>query len=296
MAPPASRLERTPQEGNVADLALLGVFAHPDDEELMAGVYAQAAAEGIRTGLICATRGERGEISDPNLAAPDNLGDVREHELRAACAVLGIKHLWFLDYLDSGMAGTPENDHREAFARADEQEALEKIVRIVRDFRPDVMLTFDETGAYGHPDHLYIERLSIAAFEAAGDPARFPSAGEPWQPSRLYYVGFPRSAMARWIDLARRLQPDHAFAQLDPATLGIEDSRITNRVDVSRWRAVKQRARQMHRTQTGPNDPMAKMPRELVDQWASTEYYALIGGKPLPEGEEAGGDIFAGLR
>jgi LmbE family N-acetylglucosaminyl deacetylase len=289
-------LERKPQEGDVADLALLGVFAHPDDEEMMAGVYASTAAEGFRTGLICATRGERGEISDPTLATPDNLGDVREHELRAACAVLGIKHLWFLDYADSGMAGTPENDLPGAFARADEQEALQKIVQIVRDFRPTVMVTFDETGAYGHPDHLFIERLTLAAFKAAADPARFPSAGAPWQPARLYYAGFPRSAIVRWMDLARELQPDHAFAQLDPSTMGIEDSRITNEVDVSRWYDVKRRARQMHRTQTGPNNPMAQMPGDVVRAWMSIENYALVAGESLPPGDEARGDIFAGLR
>lgn len=280
----------------MADLALLGVFAHPDDEELMGGAYAKAAVEGIRTGLICATRGERGEIADPSLATPDNLSEVREHELRAACAVLGIKHLWFLDYLDSGMAGTPENNHTRAFARADEQEALEKIVRIVRDFRPTVMVTFDETGAYGHPDHLMVERLTNAAFQAAADPARFPDAGEPWQASRLYYAGFPRSAMMRWMDVAREMQPEHAFAQLDPSTMGIEDARITHEIDVSRWYDAKRRARQMHRTQSGPYDPMAKMPPDLVRKWMSIEHYALVAGKPLPPGDDSRGDLFAGLR
>lgn len=280
----------------MADLALLGVFAHPDDEELMGGVYAQSAAGGMRTGLICATRGELGEITDPALATPDNLGEVREHELRAACAVLGIKHLWFLDYKDSGMAGTPGNDDPESFVRANDDEALEKIVRIVRDFRPTVMVTFDETGAYGHPDHLEIERLTIAAFHAAGDPARFPSAGEPWQPARLYYSGFPRSAMMQWVAMAREMDPSHMFAQLDASQLGIEDSRITNQVDVSRWRDVKRRARRMHRTQASPEEMMTNMPREMIDRWMSTEYYALIAGQPLPPGDEARGDLFAGLR
>jgi LmbE family N-acetylglucosaminyl deacetylase len=280
----------------VANLSLLGVFAHPDDEELMGGVYAQAASEGIRTGLICATRGEKGEISDPALATAENLGEVREHELRAACAVLGIKHLWFLDYKDSGMAGTPENDDPQCFLRSSEDEALEKIVRIVRDFRPTVMVTFDETGAYGHPDHLTIERLSIAAFEAAGDPARLPTAGDSWRPARLYYSGFPRSAMMKWVELARQHDPSHMFAQLDASAMGIEDTRITNKVDVSRWRDVKRQARKMHRTQAGPEETMTNMPREMIDQWMSTEYYALVAGEPLPAGDEARGDLFAGLR
>jgi LmbE family N-acetylglucosaminyl deacetylase len=280
----------------LADLSLLGVFAHPDDEELMGGVFAQAAAEGMRTGLICATRGERGEISDPALATPENLADVREHELRAACSVLGIKYLWFLDYEDSGMAGTPGNDDPASFVRANDDQALEKIVRIVRDFRPTVMVTFDETGAYGHPDHLKIERLTIAAFHAAADPARFPSAGDPWQPARLYYAGFPRSAMAKWVEMARQLDPSGMFAQIDASQMGIEDARITNEVDVSRWRDVKRRARKMHRTQVSFEDTMTNIPREMLDQWLATEYYALVAGQPIPQDREARGDLFAGLR
>jgi len=280
----------------VADLAMLGVFAHPDDEELMGGTFAQAASEGVRTGLVCATRGERGEISDPALATPGNLGEVRERELRAACAVLGIKYLWFLDYKDSGMAGTPENDDPECFVRADTDEALEKIVRIVRDFRPAVMVTFDETGAYGHPDHLAIERLAAAAFHAAGDRARFPEAGEVWQPARLFYAGFPRSAMTAWVAMAREAMPDHPFAQLDTSSIGIEDARITNRVDVARWFDLKRKARQMHRTQTSPDDPTARMSREQIEQWMSTEYFALVAGQPLSDGDGAAGDLFAGLR
>src|SRR5438270_4288452 len=97
------------------DLALLGIFAHPDDEQTMSGAFAAAAREGIRTGLVCATRGEEGEISDPALATHENLGQVRESELRAAVTVLGVKYLWFLDYRDSGMMGTPENDNLESF-------------------------------------------------------------------------------------------------------------------------------------------------------------------------------------
>src|SRR5215218_10038205 len=96
-------------------LSLLGLFAHPDDEQLMGGTYARAAAEGISTGLVCATRGEEGEIAAPSLAAPETLGHVREAELRAASTVLGIKYLWFLDFRDSGMAGTAANDNRDCF-------------------------------------------------------------------------------------------------------------------------------------------------------------------------------------
>src|SRR5438105_1444393 len=163
----------------MSSLALLGVFAHPDDEQLMSGAFAQAVKEGMRTGLICATRGEMGEIADPALATPENLGEVREGELRAAARVLGVEHLWFLDYKDSGMMGTPPNEDPDNFMRSDQDEALRKIVKIVRDFKPTVMVTFDETGGYGHPDHITINRLAIAAFSAAADPNMYPEAGEP---------------------------------------------------------------------------------------------------------------------
>src|SRR6476620_2835324 len=118
----------------------------------MSGAFAQAALEGIKTGLICATRGECGEIADPELATPENLGTVREAELRAASAVIGIKYLYFLDYRDSGMMGTPQNDDPACFFRSNDDEALGRIVKIVRDFKPTVMVTFDPTGGYGHPD------------------------------------------------------------------------------------------------------------------------------------------------
>src|SRR5438128_3644612 len=113
---------------------LLGVFAHPDDEGTMSGAILQYNTQGIESGLICATRGEMGEIADPALATPENLGEVREGELRAAVGVLGVEHLWFLDYKDSGMMGTPPNEDPDNFMRSDQNEALRKIVKIVRDF------------------------------------------------------------------------------------------------------------------------------------------------------------------
>src|SRR4051812_8494103 len=116
----------------MTDLAILASYAHPDDEQGVTGTLARYAQEGVRTGLICATRGEMGEISDPSLATPETLGQVREGEMRCACAKAGIKNLWFLDYRDSGMAGTAPNQDAEAFMNADPQEAIGRIVRVIR--------------------------------------------------------------------------------------------------------------------------------------------------------------------
>ena len=157
----------------MTDLALLGVYAHPDDEQGMTGALAKASKEGIRTGLVCATKGELGEIAYPELATPENLGEVREGEMRAAADVAKVQHLWFLDYLDSGMIGTPGNDDPRSFYRSNEEEALGKLVKIVREFKPTVMVTFDETGGYGHPDHITIHRLTTLAFDAAADAKRY---------------------------------------------------------------------------------------------------------------------------
>lgn len=279
------------------DLALLGVFAHPDDEQLMSGVYAQAAADGIRTGLICATRGELGEIASPELASHDNLGHVRENELRAACVVLGIKHLWFLDYRDSGMMGTPGNDDPASFYRAPDEEAIGKIVRIVRQFKPTVMVTFDPTGGYGHPDHITVCRLATAAFHAAGDASLYLEAGEAWQPARLFYAGFPKSQTDRFAEIMAEFGlEDSPMARIDRTNLGLDDATITNRIGVHKWLALKEKSLLQHRTQMNPDSIFNKIPREWLEQMRSTEHYALAAGDPLPNHEEASGDLFAGLR
>src|SRR5256886_14495415 len=127
---------------------LLGAFAHPDDEGIVSGALLQYSTSGVETCLVCATRGEVGEIADPALATPENLGEVREGEMRAAAEALGVHNLWFLGYRDSGMAGTPENQDPRSLAQASAAEVVGKLVGIIRHFRPQVMVTFDETGAY----------------------------------------------------------------------------------------------------------------------------------------------------
>jgi LmbE family N-acetylglucosaminyl deacetylase len=278
----------------MSDLSILGVFAHPDDEQLMSGVFARAAAEGIRTGLICATRGEVGEIADPSLATAETLGQVREAELRAAATVLGIKYLWFLDYRDSGMKGTPENDYPGCFLQCDADEALEKIVRIVRDFKPTVMVTFDRTGGYGHPDHLTVHRLATDAFSAAADPGRFPDAGEPWQTARLYYSAFPRSLTRRIGEFMEASDVESAFRGLDLEEFGMPDEEITHYANVRDWIDIKERSLGHHRTQMNPNSPWSKMP-EQMREFRSTEYFSLAAGVPLPDDPSSKDDLFAGL-
>ncbi len=196
------------EERFMSDLSLLGLFAHPDDEQVMSGMFAQAASEGIRTGLVCATRGEAGQIHPSVEATRENIGQVREGELRAAAVVCGIKDLWFLDYRNSGWVGTPDNDDPTNFHNADHDQALGKIVAIVREFKPTIMVTFDPQGGYGHLDHLRIHKLATEAFTAAADSLLYPEDREPWQTSRLYYSTFSRSSMEKFRELMMQYDSD----------------------------------------------------------------------------------------
>src|SRR5947199_9698465 len=238
---------------------LLGVFAHPDDEGTTSGALIQYNTAGIETGLICATRGEVGEIADPALATPANLGQVREGEMRAAAGVLGVRNLWFLDYRDSGMAGTPENEDPRAFGHAGAAEVVGKLVAIIRQFRPQVMVTFDESGAYGHPDHIAIYRYTTSAFHAAADGVQYPDLGPAHSVSKLYYSSFPRSALraiGEWMSVQNY---EGSFRGLDPEKLGMPDEQINVWLNVEPWREQKDRSRSMHRTQLDPNNLMAKI-------------------------------------
>ena len=173
---------------------LLAVFAHPDDEAFgTGGSLSRYAASGAQVALICATRGEVGEISDPSFATPETLGEVRESELRCAAETMGVQELIFLNYRDSGMAGTPENQDTRAFINAPAEQVVPQLVSAIRRLRPEVVVTFEPNGGYGHPDHIAIHKHTVAAFHAAADPAYHTGNGlqQPWQASRLFYYCHP---------------------------------------------------------------------------------------------------------
>jgi LmbE family N-acetylglucosaminyl deacetylase len=275
---------------------LLGLFAHPDDEGSMSGAFLHYGESGVETGLLCATLGEVGEIADPTLATPENLGQVREGEMRAAAQVLGLDHLWFLGYRDSGMAGTPENQDPHAFVQVNGAEVVGKIVKIIREFRPQVMVTFDETGAYGHPDHIAIYRYTTSAFYAASDAVQYPELGPAHAVSKLYYTAFPRSAIkaiGEWMRSQPQAQEmQSSFAGLDPDKMGIPDDQISVWLDVSKWQETKDRSWAMHRTQANSGAFMALIPEDLRRKWRSYECYQLAATRVGPDvpGEN---DLFA---
>ncbi len=183
---------------------LLAVLAHPDDETFgMGGTLALYAHRGVQVHLVCATRGEAGTVSPEHLQGFDNIAQLRESELRCAASHLGLADVHFLGYRDSGMAGSPENQHPEALASAKLDQVVERVTGHIRRIKPQVVVTFDPAGGYGHPDHIASHLATVEAFQAAGDSGRFPAAGPPFVPQKLYFITFSRRFAGLSIALLR---------------------------------------------------------------------------------------------
>src|SRR5215212_5282770 len=254
------------EDSMLEPLTLMAVHAHPDDEAIgTGGVLARAAAEGIRTILVTCTGGEVGEIAPDTGVSAEALGEVRERELREACKILGITHLELLGYRDSGMVGTADNEHPRAFARADLNEATARLAELVRKYRPQVLVTYDENGFYGHPDHINAHRITVGAYELAADAAHpSPSGLAPWAPAKLYYTAIAKSAMKQFGARLRELgiEPpmgDAGEAREEP-DWGTPDELITTVVDVTDQVEQKRLALFAHATQMGPEVFFAKIP------------------------------------
>ncbi|MCH8109336.1 MAG: PIG-L family deacetylase [Chloroflexi bacterium] len=262
--------------------ALLGVFAHPDDESFgTGGLLARYVAEGAHVSLVCATNGEVGEISDPSLATPETLGDVRVGEMENAARVLGISELIMLGYRDSGMPGTPDNNDPRAFAQAPDGEVVSRLVGIIRRLRPQVVVTFDPNGGYGHPDHISIHLHTVAAFHAAGDPARYPDEGAPWLPARLFYSAIPRSAFKEMREHMKSAGIDTSdFERFEEAVIGWDDDQINVIMDVSDTIDIKWEALQCHRTQLGGENFFSRMPEAVRRQILSRETFVQAWPEP----------------
>lgn len=183
----------------LTDKRILVALAHPDDESFgMGGTLAYYAAQGVAVHLVCATRGEAGSVDPEFMEGYANIAELREAELRCAAEQLGLSGLEFLDYRDSGMAGSKDNQHLDAFVQAPIDQVVEKLVGHMRRVKPQVVLTFDETGGYHHPDHIHIHKAATLAFHAAGQAEAFPLAGTAWQPQKLYYNALSRRRI-RWL-------------------------------------------------------------------------------------------------
>ncbi|MEE8205050.1 MAG: PIG-L family deacetylase, partial [Dehalococcoidales bacterium] len=167
---------------------LLFIGAHPDDETFgVGGTLAKYAAAGVRVYYACGTRGEVGSANPEDTKEGSDFGDVRWAELQCAAAIIGLSDVIYLGYRDSGMPGSADNKHPNALAAAPIEEVTGRIVKIIRDLKPEVIITFDPIGGYRHPDHIAAHNATVKAFQAAADPEQFPEAGSPFQPQKLYF-------------------------------------------------------------------------------------------------------------
>jgi LmbE family N-acetylglucosaminyl deacetylase len=274
---------------------LLAVFAHPDDEAFgTGGTLAHYAATGMRVTLICATKGEVGEIADPELATPATLDRVREAELRCAAETLGVDEVIFLGYRDSGMAGTQENDDPRAFMNIPEQEVISRLVSIIRQVRPNVVVTFEPNGGYGHPDHIAVHSHTVAAFHAAGDLNQHPDQGPVWQPQRLFFAAIPRSFFHAMRERLDALGVDTSdFARFEEAGAGWPDDQIHVTLDITPHIEAKWTALNCHRTQFGADNLFRRLPESELKQMMSREHFSLAW--PEPESKIQLTSLFAGL-
>ena len=193
---------------------ILSALAHPDDESFgMGGTLALYAKRGADVYLICATRGEVGTVDEEHLKGFSSTAEMREGELRCAAEHLGLKQVFFLDYRDSGMPGSPDNQHPDAQVAHSVDEVAAKVVKTIRELKPDVVLTFDPIGGYRHPDHIHIHNATVLAFEKADDASFHPEAGVPFKPGRLYFHTFPRGFLRMMV----RLMP---LVGVDPTRFG----------------------------------------------------------------------------
>jgi mycothiol S-conjugate amidase len=287
----------------VGPLRLMTVHAHPDDESSKgAATCARYVADGHEVMVVTCTGGERGDILNKAMERPEvreNMIAIRRDEMARAVEILGVQHRW-LGYLDSGL---PEGDPKpplpdDCFAVGDLEEQTGRLVALIREFRPHVLVTYDENGGYPHPDHIRCHEVSVAAFDAAGDPERFPEIGEPWQPLKLYYShGFSKGRVVAiheameaaglespYVDWIKNWTDDRR----DPG------ARVTTRVPCAEYFPVRDEALKAHATQIDPTSRWFAVPLDMQRQVWPTEDYELV--RSLVDSTTPEDDLFAGIR
>ena len=294
-----------PQSGR-EPLRLMAVHAHPDDESSKgAATMARYVREGVDVLVCTLTGGERGDILNPAMELPgirDNLPAVRRAEMEAAREILGVQQR-FLGFIDSGL---PEGDPlpplpEGCFAVEPLERAAAPLVQAVREFRPHVLLTYDENGGYPHPDHVKCHQVSVGAFEAAADPDRYPGSGEPWQPLKLYYhLSFNRARAVALHEAMLALGRESPYAERIAKLDDPEESSkrlslpVTTRVACGEYFEIRDQALLAHATQVDPNGGWFAVPIEVQRAAWPTEDYHLA--RSLVDAELPEDDLFAGIR
>ncbi len=295
----------TPPPTGTAQRRLLLVHAHPDDETIGTGAtMAKYAADGAQVTLVTCTLGEEGEVLLAGLAhlasdKDDDLGQHRIGELADACAALGVADHRFLGgpgrWRDSGMMGTPANERPEAFWQADVDEATQSLVAVIRDVRPQVVVTYDQKGGYGHPDHIQAHRVTVAAFEKAADPTYAPAAGPAWQATRLYHTAIPKSVLQAGIEHLKQVGDSNFFGvdSADDLPFGNPDEDVTTEIDARDHLDAKIEAMRAHATQIAVDGPFFALSNNIGHKAMGVEHFVLVRGeRAAGEGRET--DLFGG--
>ncbi len=283
-----------------ASWRFLIAFAHPDDESFgPAGTIIHYAKRGVAIHYICATRGEAGSVEAELLNNYESLAQLRTEELKCATGPLGLSGLHMLNYHDSGMENSPENQNPACLMQAPLEEVAEKITRLIRQIRPQVVLTFDPSGGYFHPDHIKMHEATTLAFHAAGNPKRFAQQLEhgltPYQPQKLYYTAFPRGL----VKLAVKILP--LFGH-DPAAIGRNkdinlkriaevEQTVTTKIKITSYFETRQQAARCHVSQA-PGGP-SRFPKVLRKWLVRFDTYTRI--VPAVENEKMEYDLFEGI-
>ena len=278
---------------------ILVVLAHPDDESFgLGGTIALYAQKGCDVYYVCATRGEAGTVDDVHLKGFNDTAEMRTDELMRAAKHLGLKEVFFLGYRDSGMPGMDANKHPNAQINHSIDEVAGRVVKFIRELKPDIVLTFDPIGGYKHPDHIHIQRATTLAFEKADDASFHPEAGAPFKPCALYYHVFP-SWFLKW---AIRILP---FFGKDPRKWGrnkdidltdlITDFPIHVKLDIRSVADVKQKASEQHASQGGGGNTSHWSLLGLINRLFGGHDSYMRAYPPVPEGFRVQGDLFDGI-
>ncbi len=275
---------------------ILSVLAHPDDESFgMGGTLAYYAKQGVKVYLVCATRGEAGEVGPEHLKDYESIGALREAELRCAAGHLGLAGVYFLDYRDSGMTGSPDNGHPKALCQAPIDEVAEKIVHFIRTIKPQVVLTFDPIGGYRHPDHIAIHNATVKAFHLAGDPD-YKSDSPPYQAAKLYYHTISRAFIRLTVRLLKFFGKDPTRwgqnKDIDLTSLAIDDFPVNAQINYRSVDAQKRAASFCHASQGGAG--LARGPLRWLAQLIGTRDQ-FMRAYPPPKSNERESDLFDGI-
>ncbi len=288
--------------GTHANKRLLLSFAHPDDESFgMGGAIAYYATRGVDIALICSTDGDVGIVPPEFMTGYDTVGALRQDELRCAAETLGIGEVITFGYRDSGMMGTPDNNHPDCLWQADEDVVAGRIVREIRRLKPHVIVTFDPYGGYGHPDHIFMHRATTRAFHEAGDSAKYPDqiadGLEPYQPPKLYYMTFPHFPLRVriWVTRLKGEDPRRLGRNQDIDLLAIADHipPATTQVNVARYQDTWDAAADCHASQQNPRNTHSFADRLQRYIYRHQDFTRVI---PAPNGSRAKErDLFAGV-